>query len=195
MHLPPAGLLVLASALGLAMALPMEDAAAPSMGIEMPIKLDETEMIENKMHIHHIEYMHDETPKRAMQTGPAFNIEMMSSQMDDKQMMNEQMHMYHEHDYYAQKEKRHDDAPCETPSDDPTLTKPPTPTSTSETTTEIETETRTTTAKSDGDDDEPTKPSGHYDEYGKYGDYGKYGNYKDYDDAIGREMDIPHQSW
>jgi hypothetical protein len=142
-------------------------------------------MIENKMHIHHIEYMHDETPKRAMQTGPAFNVEMMSGQMDDKQMMNEQMHMYHEHDYYAQKEKRHNDAPCETPSDDPTLTKPPTPTSTSETTTEIE---------SDGDDDEPTKPPGHYDEYGKYGDYGKYGNYKDYDDAIGREMDIPHQS-
>ncbi|KAL3449135.1 hypothetical protein BJX65DRAFT_306198 [Aspergillus insuetus] len=116
MHLPPAGLLVLASALGLTLALPMEDAAAPSMRIEMPIemdkrdvsiKMDEAEMMENKMHVHHIEDMHDAIPERAMQTGPAFNIEMSHGiEIVDKAMMGEQMHMYHEHDYYAQKEKR-----------------------------------------------------------------------------------------
>jgi hypothetical protein len=191
MHLPLAGLVVLASALGLALALPMEDALAPSMGIEMPIEMDETDMMENKMHIHHIEYMHDETSTRAMQTGPAFNIEMISGQMDVKQMMNDQMHMYHKHDYYAQKEKRHGDDPM----NEPTLTKPPTPTTTSGTTSEIETETKTTTTKSDDDDDEPTKPPGHYDEYEKYGDSGKYGHYGEYNDAIGRETDIPLQSW
>ncbi|KAL2836747.1 hypothetical protein BJX68DRAFT_250350 [Aspergillus pseudodeflectus] len=193
MHLPPAGIWFLASTLGLAIALPMEDALAPSMGIEKPIEMNENVMeneMEHKMHIHHVQYMHDEIPKRAMQTGPAFNIDMSHGiEMDDKHKMGEQMHMYHEHDYYAQKEKRHDD-PIEDTTDEPTLTKPPTSTTTSETTTDTETTTTTTTS-----DDEPTKPPGHYDEYGKYGDYGKYGHYGDYDGAIGRETDIPRQSW
>jgi hypothetical protein len=128
MHLPPAGLWFLAPALGLAMALPMEDALAPSMGIEMPIEMNE--QMENKIHIHHVEYMHDEIPERAMQTGPAFNIDMAPGiEMDDKHKMGEQMHSYHEHDYYAQKEKRHDD----NPTDEPTLTKSPIPTTTRET--------------------------------------------------------------
>jgi hypothetical protein len=174
------------------MALPMEDASAPSMGIEMPIEMNEE--MENKMHIHHVEYMHDEVPKRAMQTGPAFNIDMYPGiEMDDKHMMGDQMQMYHEHDYYEQKEKRHHDGLIEDTTDEPTLAKPPTPTTTSESATDTYTATETTTTTSD--DDEPTKPPGHYDEYGKYGDYGKYVHYGDYDDAIGRETDIPRQSW